>query len=451
MKNHIQKEQLSRHKQKKVAIISENCAEFIMAILDAWKSGSAVVPINPSLPTRKLKEILENIQCETVIYGFDKYGKELAAENSPSRLKKTAAGSGEKIKIDIPNIKSLFDRPSSIILTSGSSGTPNIILHTFKNHFYSALGSNTNIRFSKEDTWLLTLPLYHISGFSIIFRCKTGGGMLATGNPDYSIIENIKAFGATHISLVPSQLYKLLENSGNKKILRKLKAVMVGGAFIPNDLVDECTGNKIPIFKSYGSTEMASQITTTSPNDLRDPVNKNHLKTSGKILRYRKIKISLDGEIMVRGKTLFSGYVRDSNIYLPLDEEEWFHTGDLGFLDDDKYLTVTGRKDTMFICRGENIYPEEIEKAIKSFGGICEAVVVGVDNKISGKVPVAFIKNPNKTKTDVTELKKYLEDNLEKFKIPKFFIKWPSSGNNMIKPDRKRFESIAQEFYFKFR
>ena len=128
-----------------------------------------------------------------------------------------------------------------------------------------------------------------------------------------------------------------------------------------------------------------------------------------------------------------------------MDGDGWFHTGDLGSIDIDGCLTVTGRKDNMFVSGGENIYPEEIEGVILELRGIEEAVVVPVGHTKWGQRPVVFIRYVEEKPTE-TELKSLLERRLPTFKIPDRFFDWPVAGDQLPgKPDRCYFKRLATE------
>jgi len=256
----------------------------------------------------------------------------------------------------------------TMLFTSGTTDRPKIACHTLGNHIHSALGIFSEIPLGPEDRWHLSLPLHHVAGIAILFRCYLSGASILL-SPDLSY--------ATHISLVPTQLGRLKEN--------RFKVILLGGAPISPDHI---SGN---IFESYGMTEMSSTIAL-----------------SGRVLPHRLVKIE-NGEIHVQGKTLFSGYLGHPPV------EGWFPTGDLGYFDAANQLHFTGRKDSLFISGGENIQPEEIEKHLKTLPQIIEAVVVGAPDPEFGKKPVAFLQPLCYTQAEVEIL---LKEKLPKFKIP---------------------------------
>lgn len=294
---------------------------------------------------------------------------------------------------------------ATIIATSGSSGKPKLACHTIGNHLYSALGSLAVVPLQKDDAWKLDLPLYHVGGIAILFRCYFARAIMALT----SSFE-----GITHISLVPTQLYRM------KNILpSSLKCVLLGGAPIPPSLPEN-----LPIFTTYGMTEMSSQIAT-----------------NGHVLPYAQVKIKKDGEIWVKGNTLFQGYWNEQGLSLPLDSLGWFATGDLGRWNKDK-LQIIGRKDNMFICGGENIHPENIERAIYQIPGVEQAVVVPKADEEYGMRPVLFVR----PLMNLREIQIHLQGRLPKFQWP--IAALPLPENTGLKPSRKALASSLEEKRF---
>jgi o-succinylbenzoate---CoA ligase len=328
------------------------------------------------------------------------------------------------------------DQPTTIVFTSGSAGAPKAALHTFGNHYFSASGSSANIPLEPGDRWLHSLPLYHVGGLSILFRCLLSGATVALPEPGLPLGEAIVKSGATHVSLVSTQLLWLLREEGSAGT--ELEAILLGGGPMPASLVDEAHARGLPIHTSYGLTEMASQVTTTPPGASRE-----ELRTSGRPLPHREVAVSGRGEILVRGETLFAGYLEGDSVHRPLDADGWFHTGDLGVLDENGYLGVRGRRDNLFVSGGENIQPEEIEEALSGLDGVQEAVVVPVPDPEFGARPVAFVLTVEDV-PDQETLTRALEEVLPRFKIPVAFYPWPDEAwGRGMKVDRSSLRERA--------
>jgi O-succinylbenzoic acid--CoA ligase len=180
-------------------------------------------------------------------------------------------------------------------------------------------------------------------------------------------------------------------------------------------------------------TETASMIACTAVGDSIE-----HLQTSGRPLVEGTVSVSDEGEILVRGDTLFQGYLQpDGSLDLPLTGEGWFATGDLGFIDDDGYLHVTGRRDNMFVSGGENIQPEEIERQLCRADGVEEAVVVAVDDVEWGAKAVAFVRMAGGRALNAQQLDLELREALPAYMVPKTFLPWPEDlAETGIKPSR---------------
>jgi O-succinylbenzoic acid--CoA ligase len=424
----------------RVAILSENCLEYPIVLMALFNIKAVAVPLNHRYPVSQLNAMLDKINCNIVITSKN-LRKPDEVENRKVFVLEEVVQFPKIIfgDEDLENDVSL-EQDATIIFTSGSSAQPKAVLHTLKNHYYNALGSNLNITISRGNIWLLSLPLFHVGGLAILFRTILSGSAIAI--PEKSIaltaaIENVKP---THISLVTTQLYRLLQQDHILKFLSNMKAILLGGSAFPEKLLKMAYQKKLPVIKSYGCTEMASQITATQPGESELDFN-----SSGKILKFREIKTGLNNEILVRGLSLARGYVVKNKVSPLGDKDGWFRTGDIGNLSEKGNLRILGRKNFMFISGGENIFPEEIERYLSELDEVIEAVVVPLPNKEFGERPVAFIKVKSGEDFKPNIFTEYLKQYLPVFKIPDSYFQWPENAANIgIIPDRKFFIEIAK-------
>lgn len=392
----------------RVAILSENSSEFAIAIVALWKLRAVVAPISTRLPDSMVDELIAGVNADHFL--------------DSTRLKYFVTCDTSLLKF--PEFDSLgldFADDASILFTSASSGMPKAVLHTIGNHYYSALGSHENIPFATDDCWLMSLPMYHISGFSLIMRAIVGNASIYFSDQplDKAITQN----DITHISLVPTQLQCLI-NAGESENLQRLKSILLGGTAIPRSLIEKAKELNLPVHTTYGSTELASQIATDS-----------------KVLPHRELTIAVDGEILVKGRTLFKGYVND--VAATVDENGYFATGDIGCFDENGNLQITGRKDLMFISGGENIYPEQIERVLCDIDNIEQAVVVPIEDPEFGHRPVAFIQTINGGNFDTEKIKATLAEKLESFKMPVKFYQMPDLESDGLKPNRQKLGNLT--------
>jgi O-succinylbenzoic acid--CoA ligase len=412
-----------------VALYLPKDERYVALMLAVIRAGHVACPVSDRLPPKGAARLLERAACIALISEVDELL--LTAGTDAQGLKPEPLLDGHQQRAEPADLP--VERPATIIFTSGSTGVPKAALHTFGNHHHSALGSNANIALRPGDRWLHSLPLYHVGGLSILFRCLLAGATVALPQKGPPLGKTIADLGATHVSLVSTQLLRLLREDAD---LAGLEAVLMGGGPVPASLVDEAVARGLPIHTSYGLTEMASQVTTTPPG-----ASPGKLHTAGRVLPGREVSISGEREILVRGETLFAGYVEGEKIDRSLDADGWFHTGDLGELDDNGYLRVLGRKDNLFVSGGENIQPEEIEEALCRLECVDEAVVVPVPDEEFGARSVAFVRT---TDGVVGDLAAELENVLPRFKIPVTFHPWPEGTHRGMKPDRVAFGERAR-------
>jgi O-succinylbenzoic acid--CoA ligase len=273
----------------------------------------------------------------------------------------------------------------------------------------------------------------------VVFRAFLAGAAVVICESK-DIIEAILEDHVTHISLVPAQLYRLLETAEGVEALKKLKVILLGGSAAAESLLRRAVSHHLPVYVTYGLTEMSSQVATS--RCLRN----GDLSLKAQILNGREVRIAPDGEVMVKGKTLFKGYVFGKGIDPSVDQNGWFPTGDLGRLHEDGTLSITGRKDRMFISGGENIQPEEIERCLCQMESIAQAVVVGIAHAEFGCRPVAFVSSTDGTRITRAEILDHLRHHLPKFKIPDQIYHWPKDVDEKgIKVDRRYFAQLAAQ------
>ena len=225
------------------------------------------------------------------------------------------------------------DQPATILWSSSRA-----VLHSYGNHYYGALGFNHNLRSSSGCRWLLLEPLHRISGLQILFQCAVSGATVVIPETQESIQNAIERYGVTHLLLSPARLDDLLNDDFSMEKHSGIRAIVLNEP-VPAELFRRSYELKLPVYRSYSLTEMASSVAVTSPDS--PPAKRS---ASGRVLKYRHVKIAAGGEILVKGQTLFQGYVEGANVQPAVDGDGWFASGDLGMLDAEGYLTVLGRK-----------------------------------------------------------------------------------------------------------
>ncbi|MBD2296599.1 2-succinylbenzoate--CoA ligase [Anabaena sphaerica FACHB-251] len=327
---------------------------------------------------------------------------------------------------------------SIMIPTGGSSGKIKFAIHTWETLTASVQGFIEYFQLNAVNSFCV-LPLYHVSGLMQFMRSFITGGKLVITS--FKEIESQRIPNINHsdfcISLVPTQLQKLLQKPELTTWLSQFETVLLGGAPAWEELLEKARFHHIRLAPTYGMTETASQIVTLKPDDFLNGKN-----NSGQILPHAQVTIdNLTGNILIKAKSLALGY------YPQLWENpNNFLVDDIGFLDAEGYLHIIGRSSNKIISGGENIYPIEVESAIRKTNLIIDVCVIGIPDKHWGQALTAIYipKNPN---TSILEIETHLKDKLSKFKIPKHWISLPNLPRNAQgKINHPELQKIAEDF-----
>lgn len=299
--------------------------------------------------------------------------------------------------------------PGSIfIATGGSGGKLRFAVHTWQ----SLSAGITGYRkfFEKQAINCVSLlPLHHVGGLMPCLRTFVTGGQLLLGDwkaAEAGVLPKI-SFSESHISLVPTQLSRLLQTPGGVDWLRGFEAVLIGGGPSSQPLLSEAQRAGIPLYVAYGMTETAGTIALQLPEAL-----KHNGEVWGLLLPHLEAQID-DGEILLKGESLSSGFWGSTEAC-----GAWFYTGDEGRLDKGR-LTVSGRKGRWINTGGEKVDPQLLEAEIVSAGFCRQVVVLGLPDADWGESVAALLVG---AKSDENALLKRLRDRLPAFMLPKTIL-----------------------------
>lgn len=383
----------------------------LVDLLAAFRADIPVFPVHPALPEVVLREIMvrEGIAWMLTSGG----GIERRFRGRLSVLDEAGPEAGD------PD-----DRPVVAILTSGSSGPPKLAVLTHRNLRCSAEGLRSMIPLGPGDRYLLSLPLAHVSGLAVLFRCLTAGAAMVLGGAAEDA-GFLGALGVTHLSMVDTQLRRLLAAGDSLPVLRCL---LLGGGPLNPERVALARARGIPVWRSYGLTEMSSTVVAEDPQGV------------ARVLPFRECMVASDGEILVRGETLFPGYREEGVIRPARDPSGWFHTRDIGLWEAGR-LEVIGRLDNQFVSGGENIQPEHIEAVLAEYPSVRAAVVVPRPDPEFGQRAVAFLEVAGAL--DEPDLRRWLAERLGGYLIPAAFHNLPRVGSD-LKVRRRELIELAQ-------
>ncbi|UDF99609.1 o-succinylbenzoate--CoA ligase [Enterobacter cloacae] len=379
-----------------VLLLAHNHPQTLLAWLALLQCGARILPVNPQLPHPLLEVLLPQMTLRFALV-LDGHYDGLAALSMH-------APSGEYRVAWQP------ERLASMTLTSGSTGLPKAAVHTCGAHLASAEGVLALMPYGDDDDWLLSLPLFHVSGQGILWRWLQAGARL-TVREKQPLEQALQ--GCTHASLVPTQLWRLLNT--HQRIA--LKAVLLGGAAIPVELTQQARAQGISTFCGYGLTEFASTVCAKEADGEPDV---------GSALPGREVQV-VNGEVWIKAQSMASGYWRDGALLPLTNSEGWFATRDRGELHDGR-LTILGRMDNLFFSGGEGIQPESLERIIATHPHISQVFIVPLNDAEFGQRPVAVVEyEPG---TDITRLPEWVQGKLARFEQPVHWLVLPAELKN---------------------
>jgi o-succinylbenzoate---CoA ligase len=311
-----------------------------------------------------------------------------------------------------------LDAVAAVIHTSGTTSAPRPVELTYGNFLWSALGSAVALGLDPGERWLCALPLSHVGGLSILMRSAIYG-TTAVVHPRFDPELALRALSAvdggapearsvgsvTLVSLVATTLARLLD--AGLEGPSTLRCALTGGGPVPAALLERAAAAGVPVSLTYGLTEACSQVTTSSPGEAR---------TGGPPLFCTRVRVAPDGEIMVAGPTVAAGSPGGDG---------WLATGDLGSLDDEGNLQVTGRKADTIVSGGENVAPAEVEAVLEEHPHVLEAAVLGRPDERWGEAVTALVVARSEALAEADLLRAHCAARLAPYKVPKQVVLIP--------------------------
>ena len=440
-------------KGDRLALLMPPSERYVAIVHASARVGAVVVPLNPRQSAPELLEQLRDSSPSLVVYDEAQRAraKELQAglrrgPSAPPRWVREAelAGSTSGRVKPVPGDQLDAFAPHAIIYTSGSSGAPKGVELTLSNFMWNAVSIGFRSGASPSDRWLLCMPLFHVGGYTIIFRSVLHGSGIVL-HPKFEpklVSRSLDGDGITLASFVPTMLSEVLEARGGKPLDPKVRTIFLGGGQPPAKLVTAIRERRLPVLLTYGMTETCSQVAVSnvwmsSEGPAYQPVLPSEVAvmkppTRGRVAFAGEGEV---GEVAVRGPALFRGYWRKPALSASRFREGWFFTGDLGVLQPSTSLrgrrtsgiVILGRKEETIVSGGEKVFPAEVESALREHPAVKDAVVVGVDDAKWGQRVVAVVETKADSRVgqpSASELTAFLGERVGRYKIPKQFHFW---------------------------
>jgi acyl-CoA synthetase (AMP-forming)/AMP-acid ligase II/LPS sulfotransferase NodH/acyl carrier protein len=441
-----------------VAVVLPNGPDMAITCL-AVMAGATCAPLNPEYKEDEFAFFLKDLDASLLITraGMKTHARSAAArlgipvaeitidDNAPAAL--------GALKLDIEPAATVtggFARPDDVALmlhTSGTTSTPKLVPLTHSNICTTAGNIGKAMPLGADDVCLNIMPMFHIGGLVdlLITPLAAGGSVICAGNfsaPDMTYY--LEKFKPTWCQLVPIMLQEILQYSGHQEDLflrnGNFRCLRVVAAALPASLQKEFEQTfKVPVLEVYGMTETTTLIATNylppakrKPGSVGLPAGPEVavLDDTGSFLPAESV-----GEIVVRGPSIMKGYKNleeENNNFFTGD---WFHTGDMGHLDQDGYLFITGRIKEIINRGGEKISPQEVDEILLTHPGVLEAATFSLPHPTLGEEVAAAVVKKNGAQLDEKELIAFLSSQLAYFKIPRklFFVdSIPKTANGKV-------------------
>ncbi|GAB4521321.1 MAG: o-succinylbenzoate--CoA ligase [Anaerolineales bacterium] len=411
----------------RVAVLLDRSAAAVRLVHAVGRLGALLVPLNTRLTADEMRWQVEKAGCRAAL-------STLPASPLAEALPLDALPA----PVPAPPAAVEMETPFGILFTSGTTGRPKGALLTWGNLFWSAVASAFRLGALPDDRWLLTLPLYHIGGLSILIRSALYGSAVALpGFADdrfdlAALWQRLHADRVTLVSLVPTIFYRLLEaHPKGTDWPASLRLILLGGAAVTPETRQAALKAGLPLAVTYGLSEAASQVATATPEETRAKPG-----TVGKPLMGTRLRVvDADGrdrpageigEVLVSGPTVMRGYDGDPQATARALQGGWLHTGDLGYLDADGDLWIVQRRSDLIVSGGENVYPAEVEAVLREHPAVAEACVVGLPHPEWGQQVAAAVTLRRGAAVSGEALRAFLRGRLAGYKIPRRIAILPS-------------------------
>jgi acyl-CoA synthetase (AMP-forming)/AMP-acid ligase II len=429
-----------------VAVLLANRFEWPEALFALAGLGAICVPVNILLRAGEIDYVLEDAGATVLIADEAAAGVigslasavhlvRVGALEPPAGMRSTAyeelVAAGRP---QLPGAGPDLDDTAMLYYTSGTTGKPKAAEHTHGGVLWNSFTQLLDLALTPEDAYLVVPSLSWAAGFhDLVLPLVWIGGrsvLMPTGGTSVDrIASTVEATGSTHALLVPTLLKQLLQSPADLARLRdsSLRWIISGAEPVPVPVIESMIA-ELPstrIVQGYGLSEFPTIATALRPEQAI-----SHVGSAGRPMSIVELAIETaddivlregEGEIVLRSPATMRGYWRRPEETAEAFRGGWLHTGDLGVVDVDGFVTITGRKKDMIISGGLNVYPKEIEEVIYGIDGIAEAAVVGVPDERWGEMAVAIVV-PSRPGLDPAEIDRACREALATYKCPRRIV-----------------------------
>jgi len=461
----------------RVVLLLENSLEYVVSYYGILKAGAVAVPLSTDTKPDGLKYYLADLEPKVLISStkfervlkasnqFKIQNSKLIIKNCSSILKNSALNITEFGEILIspdhsnPNLKIDENGLSAIIYTSGSTGKPKGVMLSHRNIVSNTHSICQYLHLTDKDIQMVVLPFFYVMGKSLLNTHIAVGGTIVINNKfafPATVINQMVEEHVTGFSGVPSTYAYLLHRSPLAKFRDKLESLRYcsqAGGHMSTKVKKELRKtlpDHTEIVIMYGATEASARLTYLEPeafhrkmDSIGKPIPGVGMKVMGP--HGEEVPVGQTGELVGYGPNIMLGYWRDEEATTKVLDEDGYHTGDLGYQDEDGYFYVNGRSDNLLKVGGHRINPQEIEDALMDTGLVIEATVVGIKDSLLGNRLVALIV-PLNGNCQENEILATCSTKLPKYKLPseiKLLRALPKNSSGKI--DRTKCMKLATD------
>ena len=424
-------------KGDRVAVLAQNELEYIILFFATQRLGAILVPVNFRFTSSEVGHIIsdsgaklliaqqalwpvvEPLKDKVRLWNFD----------GPEGMREQMHAASPVMSLEYT---ADFEDPCMILYTSGTTGYPKGVVISHRMIFWNSVNTGLRLNLTQNDVVATFLPLFHTGGWNVLTTpcLHRGAKVVLLKKFDADLILNLCQSEKVSVLFGVPTTMDFLRRSPRfyKADLSSVRYAIVGGEPLPLELINVWEERGIPVRQGYGLTEFGPNVFSLNEEDSRRKMGSIgfanfYIETRVVDDLDREIADGEVGELIVKGPVAMSGYWNNEKATRDVMKDGWLRTGDLVRRDDDGYFFVVGRKKEMYISGGENVYPAEVEKVLRSLSGVREAAVIGVKHLRWGEAGRAFVSFEDDKKVITQErLKEHCLKHLAKFKVPEEFV-----------------------------
>lgn len=450
-------------KGARVAMLAENCLEYVVLLTVAQKTGIILVPLNYRLTPNEIDFLVGDCEPALVIYEgkfYDKLNQSEAFSKAGKQIDLADFQQlGEKFMEDghIPDFRNADiaqEDAALIIYTSGTTAFPKGSVYTHGMMFWNSINTQMRLDITSSDRSLNVAPPFHTGNWNVLLSPFLHHGAYTLILKSFDADEILQLLEKDNLTIfwgVPTML-KMMADSPMFEVvdLSRIRYFIVGGEAMPVPLIGKWHNKGVPIRQGYGLTEVGPNVTSLNHQDAirkAGSIGKPNFYYQAKLVddQGREAGVNELGELILKGPTVTPGYWRNEKATRETIVDGWFHTGDIMRRDEEGFLFVMDRIKNMYISGAENVYPAEVEYMLRNHPSVDSVAIIGVPDEKWGEAGMAFVVLKSGSELTESELLSYCQTRIAKYKIPKHVVFLPElPKNDAGKVDRQQLRRISQ-------